>query len=65
MKKIQVVFKSGKCIYVTYGFKAFNELIENMGKDHKVVYKDFSIMCKEVVAVNFIPADASVPAEAE
>ena len=55
-KQIQLVFKTGVEMKVAYGYKAFEELKEKMGKDGRVDYKDFSVSTKDIVAVNFIPA---------
>jgi hypothetical protein len=48
MKTITLIFKSGAQIDVAYTYKVFNELQENLGKDHKMDAKNFSLNTKNL-----------------
>ena len=49
MKKIVLVFKSGVKQEVIYSSKMYDEITENLGKDHKAEAKSYSVNCKELV----------------
>lgn len=51
MKKITLVFKSGAIFSVLYSAKLFAELTDNIGKDHKVDAKNYSVNTKNLDGV--------------
>ena len=53
MKKIVLVFKSGVKQEVAYSSKMYGELVDNLGKDHKVEAKSYAVNCKELSGVFF------------
>lgn len=53
MKKIKLLFKSGTTVDVNYSSKLFLELVEFLGKDHKVEAKNFSVNTKNLEGVFF------------
>lgn len=53
MKQIVLVFKNGVTIPVTYSSKVYAELSDNLGKDHKVEAKNFTVNTKNVDGIFF------------
>jgi len=51
MKKIRILFKTGNEVCVAYSAKIFAELNDNLGKDHKAEFKNFTCNTKEIVAI--------------
>lgn len=54
MKKINLLFKTGAIVSVGYSSKVYTELVENLGKDHKVDAKSFSVNTKNLEGVFFV-----------
>lgn len=53
MKKIRLVFKSGAQVMVDYSAKMYGELVDNLGKDHKVEAKSYCVNTKALEGVFF------------
>lgn len=51
MKTIKLLFKNGAIVSVLYSAKLFTELTENIGKDHKVNARNFSVNTKSLEGV--------------
>ena len=58
MKKIVLVFKSGAQFTVDYSAKMYAELVDNLGKDHKVEAKSYAVNTKELSGVFFTVEEA-------
>ena len=56
-KRIRLIFKNGVVQDVPYSAQVYKELEENMGKDTRANYKNFSVNTKEIIGFVFIPAD--------
>lgn len=63
MKKIVLLFKTGAIISVNYSSRLFTELTENLGKDHKVDAKNFSLNTKNLDGVFYEVEAVTTPAE--
>ena len=63
MKKILLVFKSGAEVSVDYSAKMYGELVDNLGKDHKVEAKSYAVNTKSLEGVFFYIKEE--PAKAE
>ena len=62
-KRIRLIFKSGAITEVMYSSKAFTELCDNLGKDHVVETKNYSVNTKELQAAIFVPAENELAEE--
>lgn len=53
MKTIRLVFKSGAVVTVSYSAKVYAELDENLGKDHVVHARNFTLNTKNLEGIFF------------
>lgn len=65
VKKMRIIFKSGANVVTGYAYKAMQEISENVGKDHNVEAKNFTLNTKEVVGVFYEVEGAADAAESE
>ena len=63
MKKIIIVFKSGAVISTGYSSKIYTELAENIGKDHKVDARNFSVNTKNIDGIFYEVEEVAADAE--
>lgn len=54
MKQINLLFKNGTLVSVPYSSKVYVELTENLGKDHKVEARTYSVNTKNLDGVFFV-----------
>lgn len=57
MKKIMLVFKNGTTVTTNYSYAVYGEISENLGKDHKVEAKNFTVNTKALEGVFFFVED--------
>lgn len=57
-KSIVLVFKSGATVTTPYSYKIYQELIENIGKDHRIEGKNFVTNGKALDGVFFQAEEA-------
>ena len=63
-KSIRLIFKTGAEVKVLYSAKIYAELSENLGKDHKVEAKNFTVNTKSLEGV-FFEVEETEAADAE
>lgn len=53
MKTIKIVYKSGAVVKTPYSYKIYQEMSENLGKDHRVSGKNFETNMKNIEGIYF------------
>lgn len=53
MKTIKVVYKSGAVVETPYSYKIYQEMSENLGKDHRASGKNFETNMKNIEGIYF------------
>lgn len=64
-KSIRIIFKNGTQVVVSYSSRVYAELAENLGKDHKIDAKNFSVNTKSIEGVFFEVESVEEASDAE
>lgn len=64
-KMIKVVFRSGAVVSTPYSYKVYQEMAENLGKDHRLSAKNFECNMKGVEGIFYEVVENTSDVEAE